>query len=184
MKTHVYILIFLIMWTGHSFAQESDKSSANSKNNALKVFITTNDDDFSIDFIKKEIPVINYVRDQKDAHVLIIATTQRTGAGGYEYAYFLTGQHDFSGMADTLKYTSSPEETLEKTREGQISVLKMGLLRYIMRTPHAGNVQISFTDKAPEEISDDPWNNWVIRLFLGGELRGRKQGNIQISGEE
>ena len=82
MRTHLYLFIFLSMWTGHSFAQESDKSSGNIKNDAISVFITTTDDDFSIDFIKKEIPVINYVRDQKDAHVLIIATTQRTGAGG------------------------------------------------------------------------------------------------------
>jgi len=160
------ILIFLLfsLLTEHAIAQDG----------ALKVYITTNDDDFSIDFIKREIPVINYVRDQKDAHLFIIATTQRTGAGGYEYTYFLAGQHNFSGMADTLKYTSSPEETLEKTREGQISILKMGLMRYIIRTPYSGNVDIIFTDQAQEEISDDPWNNWVIRLFMGGELRGEK----------
>ncbi len=104
----------------------------------------------------------------------IIITSQATGASGMEYTFYLTGQHDFSGMVDTLKYISSPDETIEKTREGQVSVLKMGLVRYIMRTPMSGYTEISFTEGAKEELADDPWNNWVIRLFLGGMLRGEK----------
>ena len=51
------------------------------------------------DYIRKEIPYVNYVRDIKDAGVYIISTSQRTGSGGLEFTYFLVGQHEYSRHA-------------------------------------------------------------------------------------
>jgi len=181
MKTHLIIIIFFSILTRISFAQDLEKSMGTLKSDALKVYFSSSEEDLSIDFIKNEIPVINYVRDQRDAQVYIIATSQRTGARGNEYTYYLIGQHDFTGMVDTLKYSSSPDDTVEKTRNGQIAILKMGLMRYIMRTPWSRYTEIKFTDQIQKEISDDPWNNWVISLFMGGNLSGeksRKSSNI------
>ncbi len=174
MKTHIFILLLFTTLAGHSLAQEPEDSMGSMKNDALTVYISSNDDDLSIDFIRNEIPIINYVRDPQDAQVYIIITSQATGASGMEYTFYLMGQHEFSGMVDTLKYVSSPDNTVEKTRDGQVAVLKMGLVRYIMRTPMSVYTEISFTEGAKEELTEDRWNNWVIRLFLGGMLRGEK----------
>jgi len=174
MKIYISLFICFLIVSAHSSAQDPEQTGSPGTDAALNVYITFDDDDFSIDFLKKEIPVINLVRDQKDADVYIIATSQRTGAGGNEYTFFLTGQYGFAGTDDTLKYTNSPDDTIDKTREGQIAVLKMGLMRYIIRTPLSGNVEISFSEQAQAVVGHDPWNNWVIRLFLGGSLRGEK----------
>ncbi len=174
MKTQLSVLLLFTTLAGHSFAQEREDTTGSLKNDALTVYISSNDDDLSTDFIRNEIPIINYVRDPKDAQVYIIITSQPTGSSGMEYTFFLMGQHDFSGMVDTLKYVSSPDDTVEKTRDGQVSVLKMGLIRYIMRTPMSVYTEINFKDGIKEELAEDRWNNWVIRLFLGGMLRGEK----------
>jgi len=180
LRSFLFLLLFLPIWTVQSSAQEAEQNQKTKTSAALNVYFTFDDDDFSTDLLKKEIPVINHVRDQKDADVYIIGTSQRTGAGGYEYTFFLTGQHDFAGMIDTLKYTSSPDDTLEKTRDGQISILKMGLMRYIMQTPLSGNVNITFKEPEQEEkeLNYDPWNNWVVQVFMGGTLRGERSSNL------
>lgn len=178
LKSLLLFLIFLQIWAVHSVAQESVQSQKSKTIAALNVFVTFDDDDFSTDLFKEEIPIINYVRDQRDAQVYIIGTSQRTGGGGYEYTFYLMGQHDFEGMLDTLKYNSGPDDTIEKTRDGQISILKMGLMRYIVQTPLSGNVRISFTEEEQEELINDAWNNWVITIFMGGTLRGEKSSNL------
>ena len=169
------------MLTGFSLAQDLEKSNGPLKNDALNVFLSSSDDDLSTDFIRQEIPIINYVRDPQDAQVHIIITYQETGAGGTEYSFFLIGQHDFEGMADTLKYQSSPDDTEETIMDGQIRTLKMGLVRYIQLTPLAAYTEINFSEEMGEEVPDDPWDNWVISLFMGGNLSGeqtRKTFNI------
>ena len=174
MKVQWLLFIFFSILTRPSFTQDLEKSMEYAQSDMLKVYFSSGDEDLSTDFIKKEIPVINYVRDQRDAQVHIITTSQRTGARGFEYTYYLIGQLDFAGMVDTLKYVSSPDDTIEKIRDGQVSILKMGLMRYIMHTPLSGYTEIKFADQVQEEVSDDPWNNWVFRLFMGGNLRGEK----------
>lgn len=169
------------MLAAQSMAQDHEKSNGSLKNDALNVFLSSSDDDLSTDFIRQEIPIINYVRDPQDAQVHIIITYQETGAGGTEYSFFLIGQHDFEGMADTLKYQSSPDDTEETIMDGQIRTLKMGLVRYIQLTPLAEYTEINFSEVMGEEVPDDPWDNWVISLFMGGNLSGeqtRKTYNI------
>jgi len=181
MKTFLFVILLFSMLAGRSFTQDIDNGTGNLKNDALNVYLSTNDDDLSTDFIRKEIPIINYVRDPQDAQVYIIITSQSTGAKGTEYTFFLIGQHDFEGMVDTLKYQSSPDDTAEKTMDGQVSVLKMGLVRYIQLTPMAKYTEVTFSDEMAEDLPDDRWNNWVIRLFMGGNLGGeqtRKSFNI------
>jgi hypothetical protein len=173
--------MFFSMLAAQSMAQDHEKSNGSLKNDALNVFLSSSDDDLSTDFIRQEIPIINYVRDPQDAQVHIIITYQETGAGGTEYSFFLIGQHDFEGMADTLKYQSSPDDTEETIMDGQIRTLKMGLIRYIQLTPLAEYTEINFSEEMGEEVPDDPWNNWVISLFMGGNLSGeqtRKTYNI------
>ena len=46
------------------------------RKDALKVFMEASD------YIRKEIPWVNYVRDIKDAGLYIISTSQNTGSGG------------------------------------------------------------------------------------------------------
>ncbi|MGE5406224.1 MAG: hypothetical protein ACM3NR_00820 [Methanosarcina sp.] len=126
------------------------------------------------DYIKKEIPFVNYIRDIKDAGVYIISTNQRTGSGGIEYTYFFVGQNENAGMRDTLSFTASPDDTQEIVRINQVRVLKMGLMRYVAKTPLSKYMNISFTLPLSETVSSDKWDSWVFRTSLNGYVQGQQ----------
>ena len=97
------ILAAALMFTIVSgIAQETLNQADTLRKDALNVFME------STDYVRKEIPYVNYVRDIRDAGVYIISTSQRTGSGGYEYTYFLVGQHEFEGMRDTIIPSDHP----------------------------------------------------------------------------
>lgn len=149
-------------------AQEKQSQSDTLRKDALNVFMETTD------FIRKEIPWVNYVRDIKDAGVYIISTSQRTGSGGVEYTYFMVGQNENAGMRDTLSFVTTPDETTEGRREKEVNTLKMGLMRYIAKTPLAKYMKITFTEPLSATVSTDKWNSWVFRTSLSGMFDGQK----------
>ena len=123
------------------------------------------------DYIRKEIPWVNYVRDIKDAGVYIISTGERTGSGGMEFTYFFVGQHQNEGMRDTLSFTTTPDETTEGRRAKEVNTLKLGLMRYIARTPLAKYMKITFSEPLSETVTTDKWNSWVFRTSLNGDRK-------------
>jgi hypothetical protein len=105
------------------------------------------------DYFRKEIPYVNYVRDIKDAGVYILSSVQGTGSGGQKFTYFLVGQNENAGMRDTLSFVTSPDETQDETRIKEVNTLKMGLTRYVAKTPLAKYMKISFTEPLSETVS-------------------------------
>ncbi len=158
----------MLLFFNTVYSQEIQQKSDTLRKDALNVFMEASD------YIKKEIPYINYVRDIKDAGVYIISTYQRTGSGGTEYTYFLVGQHEFTGMRDTISFTSTPDETEDQIRIDQVKTLKMGLMRYVGKTPLAKYINIAFTEPLSETVSSDKWNSWVFRISMYGYLQGEK----------
>ncbi|MBN1107793.1 MAG: hypothetical protein JXA55_03450, partial [Bacteroidales bacterium] len=158
----------LVLFTTSLPGQSPPPSSDTLRKDALNVFME------STDFIRKEIPFVNYVRDIKDAGVYVISTSQGTGSGGREYTYFFVGQNKYAGMKDTLSFTSSPDETNELLRQKEVNTLKMGLMRYVAKTPLASHMKIFFNEPLSETVSTDKWNSWVFRASLSGYLNGEK----------
>ncbi len=168
MKLKYVLLFFFLASSLVLSAQNEQEVSDTLRKDALKVYMEASD------FIKKEIPFINYVRDIKEAHVYIISTSQRTGSGGTEFTYFLVGQHEFRGMKDTVSYASSPDDTYEHRRQKEVDVLKMALMRYVQKTPLSKYFSINFSAPIKEEVSIDKWNSWVFRSRVNGYFNGQK----------
>jgi len=163
------ILVLLLLCSFWLFAQDETTSRTDTlRKDALNVYMSASS------YLKKEIPFINYVRDRKVADLIIINAAQRTGSGGIEYTYFIEGQFKYSGMMDTLKYTTSPDETQDQIRSKEVKTLKMGLMRYIIKTPLADYINIRFSEPLSEEVSSDKWNSWVFRTRLSAYLNGQK----------
>jgi len=119
------------------------------------------------DFIRQEIPNINYVRDPRQAQVYILLTEQSTGGGGREYTLTFTGQENFTGLADTLKYVAGQSDTDEIRRQGIARFLRIGLVRYLSRTPMAGEITVNLpgrSERQERQPVDDKWNYWFFRL--------------------
>lgn len=163
-------------------SQPTATKSDTLRKDALNVFME------NTDYIKKEIPYLNYVRDIKDAGVYIISTQQRTGSGGREYTYFIVGQNKYRGMADTISFTSSPDDTDDEIRNKEVRTLQMGLMRYVAKTPLVDYFNISYTKPLSETISSDKWDSWVFRAAINGYLNGEQSyeasylnGNVSAS---
>ncbi len=180
-STYTYLLFLALLTfsnTGVLLAQEtaeivSEELAANTEDSLRKDALNVYMDASS--HIRREIPFINYVRDIKDAQLVIITTHQWTGAGGRQTNFFLEGQLNLAGNNDTIKYIASPGETQDIRRDGEIRTLKMGLMRYILETPLAKFIDIQFTEPIAEVVSDDKWNSWVYSTYLGGNTRGEAQ---------
>jgi hypothetical protein len=160
-------LFILSVCFARLFSQDSSTPSDTLRKDALNVFMSAND------FIRKEIPYINYVRDIKDAGVYIISTRQVTGSGGVEYTYYLIGQNGNEGMRDTISFVSSPDETQEEIRIKEVKTLKMGFVRYIARTPLAKYLSVNFSEPLSQTVSTDKFNSWVYRTSVSGYINGQ-----------
>ena len=163
MKKILLILLSAIIFTD-LLSQDNLLQTDTLRKDALNVFME------NTDYIRKEIRYVNYVRDIKDAGVYVISTVQRTGSGGREFTYFVVGQNEYSGMADTISFTSSPDDTEDEIRIKEVRTLQMGLMRYVAKTPLADYMKISYTQSLSETVSSDKWNSWVFRAAINGYL--------------
>lgn len=143
-------------------AQESDTIPGSLRKDAVRIFIDC--DHCDINYIRQEIPYVNYVRDVKEAEVYILETRQSTGSGGSEYTFSFIGQNKFEGKNDTLVYATRPDDTRDHTREGRTQMMRMGLMRYVATTPLYEEVMISHLGETAEEEVVDRWNYWVFEL--------------------
>lgn len=172
MKTVFIFLILLFTITYSTFSQETGQESDTLRKSAVKLFI---DCDFcDMNHIRKEIPYVNYVRDVREAQLYIRETRRMTGSGGSEYSYFYSGQGIFEGLNDTLVYTSRPDDPRDQTRQGRTDMMKMGLMRYVARTPIYKEISIRHNGNSEEEMVSDKWNNWVFELETRPEFESEE----------
>ncbi len=165
MRNSKFMLVFIIgisILANNLQAQEVNPTGTNIRSKALKVFIDCHHCD--MDYIREQIPYVNYVRDVREAELYILVTSQSTGSGGRKYSIFYQGLQRFKGMRDTLIYTSSPDETRDKIREGRTNMIKMGIMRYVARTPLFSEVKIIPNAGLEKQEVKDIWNYWVFEL--------------------
>lgn len=162
-------VIFFISET--SFSQAPSEESKVSRDGAVKVFMDCRCD---LNYIREEIPYINYVRDVREAQVYVLVTRQMTGSGGEQFKFAFQGLKEFEGLNDTLVYSSNPDETYALVREEQTKILKMGLLRYVARTPIRSEVEISHNENLKAEEVIDKWNHWVFDLQTSPRLNAEE----------
>lgn len=161
-------ILFLYLFVFAAFPLTAQEKADTIRKDALNIFMDASD------YIRKEIPWVNYVRDIRDAGVYIISTTQVTGSGGREYTYFFIGQNQYAGMSDTLSFTSNPDETTDIIRANEVRTLKMGLTRYVARTPLARYLSINFSEPLSETVATDKWDSWVFRTSISGYASGEQ----------
>lgn len=143
-------------------AQEPEKEQDVLRQNAVKIFVDCQDCDMN--YIRQQIPYVNYVRDVKEAEVYILETRQSTGSGGSEYTFTFLGQGKYEGKNDTLVYATRPDDTDDHIREGRTQIIKMGLMRYVATTPLYEEVMIEHRGETADEEVVDRWNYWVFEL--------------------
>jgi hypothetical protein len=157
------LLIFILfMLSASGISQENQNPADTLRKGAPKVFIDCHSCDMN--YLRIQIPYVNYVRDVREAQLFILVTDQNAGSGGEQYTFTFQGQGVFKGMNDTLVYTSNPDETSTIVREKKTNMIKMGLMRYVARTPVFSEIEIKHNADLEQEEVIDKWNNWVFEL--------------------
>ncbi len=176
MKNKIAIFTSLIVLTINGFSQVNAENT--NRKNALNVFMDCGFCD--MDYVRREVKFVNYVRDRKEADVVILGTSQETGSKGDEYILTFLGYKKYKGINDTLKYDAPPSSTTEEHRKAILKIFKLGLIRYVSHTPYISYLEINSSLKKTENDSTkvketeavDKWNNWVFRIGTDAWLNG------------
>lgn len=147
--------------------------TGNVRESAISIFLDCSRCDE--DYIRREIPFVNYVRDRKEADVHLLVTRQSTGSGGTAYEINFIGQGKYQGNNDIQVYTSNPDETGDITRAGYTRMMAIGLMKYVGKTPLSNHINISYdlekqTTEQKPAIVEDKWKSWVFDIDLSGSL--------------
>jgi hypothetical protein len=175
----VYFFLFVFISQIIS-AQEQEPISDTLRKDAVKIFLDCQSCD--INYTRQQINFVNFVRDVREAQVFILITQQNAGSGGTQFTFTYQGLDIFNGMNDTLVYTSNPDETSTIVREKKTNMLKLGLMKYVARTPLFNQIEIINNSELEREQVVDKWNNWVFTLSTEPQFRSEesdKQLNLR-----
>ena len=129
------------------------------------------------DYIRQEIPVVDYVRDRELADVHIMITSHSSGRAGRNYVISIIGERQFEGMNNDLFYWASSTESRHETREGYTQKIKIGLAPYLSNIEGMQEiinleykVDIDPDEDIDPEEAEDPWKRWIFEVYGGGNF--------------
>ncbi|MEJ1223948.1 DUF481 domain-containing protein [Sediminicola sp. 1XM1-17] len=130
-------------------------------------------------YIQQEINFISHVRDQGLANVKLFIYDIANGSGGRTYRLEFTGEGSFADLENELSYDTTANMSSDEVRKGLVQRIKTGLLKYVIQSDVADNIDYSITKEGLKERQDinfdDPWNNWIF------EVRGEVDVNSEAS---
>lgn len=150
-------LIFIFLIPLISISQSDEKES-------IKFFVECNCDE---NYIRQEIKYINHVRDQGLANVQLFIYDIVNGSGGRTYRFEFTGSSSFQNKTNTLSFDSNPNMTSDEVRNQIVSVVKKGLIKYIIESDLADKISYKIngeTENEEQEV-EDPWKNWIFEVY-------------------
>lgn len=142
----------------------------------IDVFLDCRTWNCSESYIREKIPFVNYVRNQDDADLHLLITTQQAGSGGVEFTLQFIGNNEFTDMNRTLTYFSAESDTDDETRNGLNDYIKKGLFPYLANLPVSENLTINYIPVGIEDEKPpvDNWDSWVFELNADTDLEGEE----------
>ncbi len=133
------------------------------------------------DFFITEIPFVNFMRDRFDSDVQILVTGLTNGGGGTELTMAFIGHKAYEGMIDTLVLNTLPNDTDDKIRRDLTRMFKLGLTRFVARSPLASRLQVTYASPtgarqpASAATLKDRWNLWTYTTNMNAFVRAEEQ---------
>lgn len=176
-RSSIHILFCILLFNQAVWSQEARAIQDTLRKGAVNFFI---DCEFcDMNYIRQEIPYVNYVRDTREAEVYLLVTRQDAGSGGSQYTLMFQGSGKYQGMNDTLYYTNNPDETSTIIREKRTNMIKMGLMRYVAKTPLSSEIGIVHNKELEQGEVIDRWNNWVFEISTEPQFQA-EEANKQL----
>ena len=134
------------------------------------------------DFIKTEIPVVDFVNDRTQSDIHLLITSESTGSGGSVMTLAFLGQRRFAGVSDTLSVALGATDSQDEKRRALTKVIQLGLGPFLVRADLTADVGIVFNRARAAEASSnesDPWNYWVFSFGANGMFNGQESSNAR-----
>jgi hypothetical protein len=124
------------------------------------------------DYVRTEVPWVNWMRDRFDSQVHVLVTAVRNGAGGLDFTLAFIGRERWEGQVDTLRAQTLPNDADDVVRRKLVQVIRVGLVRYAAQTPLLARMQVgvfgpAMTPANPQQMKD-PWNFWIFTIGGSG----------------
>ncbi len=178
---HRLLLVGALLLSAPSlWAQEgvASKPAIGDSAEQLRLFLDCASSGCDFDYLRTELTWVNYVRDRTAAQVHLISTSLGTGSGGQEVTLKFIGLKEFAGVDDEVHYTTAQGASSDDQRREFTRVLKLGLARYLLRTPYGHNLVLNYqapTEAGPTKPVHDAWNFWVFSVGANGFFNGESQ---------
>ena len=155
--------------------------------NRLRVFLDCASDGCDTREFRTEIQFVDWVLEATAADVHVILTDQDAGAGT-QHIFDFIGRGTLQSSTDRLTVTTADTDTRDEVLRGVTALLKAGLARFVALNGRATDLEIRAAREEREDRPSlvpvsDPWNYWVFRLGVDGDLEGEsRQRDHNISG--
>jgi hypothetical protein len=169
-RLNLMIAVAFALMNRAAFSEAMKQDNSQAPGAGLRVFLDVSSYQ---DYIKEQIPYVSYVRDREQAQVHILMTRQGTGGSATEFTITLTGLEEFSGVNDTLTCITRDQDTEQYTRSEIVRILKLGLIRYVSRTPEARGIRITYQQRSLLAGARDGWDYWVFGIGASFNTSGQ-----------
>lgn len=181
--TTVFALVGLLGWAAPPLvAQDAAGADAESASQGLpRLFFDCQGPQCNDQYYRTEIGWVSWVRDQQDADVHVIMTSQNTGAGGREYILDFMGREEYSDFESESLYRSLSTDTERERLDGVTRTLALGLAQFANFAGYRNLVSLQALEMpgggtpgglVDDDDVDDPWNLWIFRINGNGNFDG------------
>ena len=176
MKSAVFGLLLCGLYAGASNAQTPPAGAqtpppADSAPARLRVYLDCFD--CFEQYLRDEIPWVDFVRQPQDADVHVLSSSNSTGGGGREVVLRFVGAGRFEMVDAELKAVSQTAEPENLRRARVLRTVEVGLLGYLARDGLLPEVDVDVSSPGGAgtvEPPADPWDLWVFRVSAGGSF--------------
>jgi hypothetical protein len=157
-------------------------AQAQARNGAPLVFLDCRSQDCDQTYFRTEIDWVSWARDQADADLYIILTSQQTGGAGREYLIDLEGRGANADFRLGARYRSVATDTERERLDGIALSLGLAIGQFATQAGYRELVTLERATSVEEggpagglvaaDQVEDPWNLWVFRISSNGSYQG------------
>jgi hypothetical protein len=130
-----------------------------------------------LDYLRRNVRFVDYVRDRSVADLHVLVTTQSTGGGGSSWVVKFIGLGRFAGLDRTFSFTTNQIATSDERRREFARIFRLGLVGYAADTAPSPQLEVTFrrpppVPGGPATTARDPWRRWVFRTSANASLSG------------
>ncbi|MGB5555066.1 MAG: DUF481 domain-containing protein, partial [Flavobacteriaceae bacterium] len=166
-----YLIRLSFLLLTFSFFSQANAQFQESEKESLQLFI---DCACERSYLTQEINFVNHVRDKTLANIELFIYDIANGSGGRTYKLEYKGKGDYEGTDNQKSYDTNVNMSSDDVRKGLLSVVKIGLLPFLLQSGLADQIKYKISDEGLAERQDidfnDPWNNWIFEVYGQADL--------------